>query len=60
MESLWANKIWEEIYLIQHPVQLIPSLNNTISIVAVNHKDKALGVLEVVPPQRPDLLFEII
>jgi hypothetical protein len=44
-------------YLIQHSVELISRLTNTISVVAVNNKDKALSVLEVVPPQRP-YLFE--
>lgn len=36
--------------LIQHSVQLIPGLPNTISIVAIYHKDEPLCVLEVVPP----------
>ena len=44
-----------ELYLIQHPVQFICSLNNTISIIAVNNKSKTLGVLEVMSPQRSDL-----
>jgi len=42
-------------YLIQHPVELIPCLNNTISVIAINDKDKTLCVLKVVPPQWPDL-----
>ena len=42
-------------YLIQHPVELIPCLNNTISVIAINDKDKTLCVLEVVPPQWSDL-----
>lgn len=42
-------------YLIQHPMQLIPGLNNTVSIITVNHKNKALCVLEVMSPQRTDL-----
>lgn len=36
-------------------MQLIPSLNNTIPIITVNHKDQPLGVLEVVPPQWSNL-----
>jgi hypothetical protein len=39
-------------------VKLISGLNNTLSVVAVHHKNKALGVLEVVPPQGPDLYGE--
>lgn len=42
-------------HLIQHAVQLISRLPHSIAIVAVHHKDKALRVLEVVPPQRPNL-----
>jgi hypothetical protein len=42
-------------YLIQHPVELIPGFNNTVPIVAVHNKDETLCVLEVMPPQRPDL-----
>ncbi|KAL4590737.1 hypothetical protein LXL04_003679 [Taraxacum kok-saghyz] len=42
-------------HLIKHPVKLISSLHNTVTIIAINHKDKPLCVLEVVPPQWPDL-----
>lgn len=44
-----------ERYLIQHPMQLIPGLNNSISVIAIHHKYKTLSVLEVVPPQWTDL-----
>ena len=46
------------IYLIQHPVQLIPCLNYSISVIAINDKNKTLSVLEVVPPQWTDLQIE--
>lgn len=36
-------------------MQLIPSLNHTVTIIAVNHKDEPLGILEVVSPQRSNL-----
>lgn len=42
-------------YLIQHPMQFVPCLNNSVSVIAVHHKYKTLGVLKVVPPQRTDL-----
>lgn len=42
-------------HLIQHAVQLIASLADTIAIVAVNHEDETLCVLEIVPPQGTDL-----
>jgi hypothetical protein len=46
------------IYLIQHPMQLIPCLHNSIPVIAINHKYKTLSVLEVVPPQWTDLFNE--
>lgn len=36
-------------------MQLIPGLNNTVSIITVNDKNKALCILEVMSPQRTDL-----
>lgn len=36
---------------IQHPLQLLPGLNNTISVVAINHENDALSILEIVSPQ---------
>jgi hypothetical protein len=47
------------IYLIQHPVELIPSISNTVPIAAVHHKDDTLRVPVVMCPQRPDLFFQI-
>lgn len=45
-------------YLIQHPMQFIPCLNNSVSIIAVHDKYETLCVLEVVPPQGTDLKME--
>jgi len=42
-------------HLVEHAVQLVPGLANTVAIVAVDHEDQPLRVLEVVPPQRTDL-----
>ena len=50
-------KITLACYLIQHPVELIPSLNNTLPVIAVHNKNETLRVLEVVPPQGPDLFW---
>ena len=50
----------ESSYLIQHPVQLIPRFNHTVTIVTVNHKDESLCVLEVVSPQGTDLIPNFI
>ena len=43
--------------LVQHSLQLLTSLNDTIAIVAVNDEDDTLGVLEVMPPERSDLVL---
>jgi hypothetical protein len=46
-----------QLILIQHALQLLPSLNNTIAIVAIDNEDDALGVLEVMSPQGSDLVL---
>ena len=46
-----------QLVLVQHPLQLLTCLDNTISIIAVDDEDDALSVLEVVSPQRPDLIL---
>lgn len=46
-----------ELVLVQHALQLLASLDDTVPIVAVNHEDDTLGVLEVVAPQRTDLVL---
>ena len=35
---------------VQHSLQFLTSLNNTVTIVAINNEDDALSVLEVMPP----------
>jgi hypothetical protein len=46
-----------EFILVQHSLQLLSGFNNTISVIAVNHKDDTLSVLEVMPPQRSDFVL---
>lgn len=46
-----------ELVLVQHALQLLPGLDDTIAVVGVNDEDDALGVLEVMPPERPDLVL---
>jgi hypothetical protein len=46
-----------EFILIQHSVELISSSIDTITIVRVNHEDKALSVLIVVSPEGADLIL---
>ena len=42
-------------YLIQHPMQLISCLNNSIPVIAIHNKYKPLCVLDVMYPQWTDL-----
>mmetsp|Transcript_4866 Transcript_4866/g.14537 ORF Transcript_4866/g.14537 Transcript_4866/m.14537 type:complete len:215 (+) Transcript_4866:85-729(+) len=44
-----------QVVLVQHFVELVLVLVNTISIVGIDHEDQALRVLEVVPPERSNL-----
>ena len=53
-ETNRQEKHWKQ-NLIKHSVQFISSLNNTVSVIAVHHKDETLSVLEVVPPQWTNL-----
>jgi hypothetical protein len=46
-----------KLILVQHTLQFLPCLNNTITIIAVNDEDDTLGVLEVMSPQRSDLVL---
>lgn len=46
-----------QLILVQHALELLPGLNDTVAIVAVDNEDDALGVLEVVSPQRSDLVL---
>lgn len=46
-----------ELILVQHALQLLTGLDNTVAIVAVHHEDDTLGVLEVVAPQGTDLVL---
>lgn len=46
-----------ELIFVQHTLQLLASLDDTIAIVAVDNKDDTLGVLEIMPPQRSDLVL---
>ena len=44
-----------ELILVEHAVEFISSLGDTIAIVAIHHEDQTLGVLEIVAPKRTDL-----
>lgn len=46
-----------ELILVQHALQLLTGLDNTVAIVAIHHEDNTLGVLEVVAPERTDLVL---
>ena len=46
-----------QLVLIQHALQLLTGLNDTIAVIAINDENDALGILEVMPPQRSDLIL---
>ncbi|GMF72811.1 unnamed protein product [Aspergillus oryzae] len=46
-----------EFILVQHALQLFPGLDNTIAIVAIHDEDNTLSVLEVMSPERTDLVL---
>ena len=46
-----------QLILVEHALELLTSLNNTVTIVGVDDEDDTLGVLEVVPPQGADLVL---
>ena len=46
-----------EFVLVEHALKLLTSLDNTVTIVAVNDEDDTLGVLEVMSPERSDLVL---
>lgn len=46
-----------EFVFVQHALQLLPGFDDTVSIVAVDDEDDTLGVLEVMAPQRTDLVL---
>lgn len=46
-----------QLILIQHALEFLSGLNNTLAIVAVDDEDDTLGVLEVMSPQRSDLVL---
>jgi hypothetical protein len=46
-----------QLILIQHALQFLPGLNNTVTIIAINDEDDTLSILEVMSPQRSDLVL---
>lgn len=46
-----------QLILVEHALQLLTSLDDTVAIVAVNDEDDTLGVLEVVSPQGTNLVL---
>lgn len=46
-----------KLVLVEHALELLSCLNNTIAIVGVNDEDDTLSVLEVVSPQRTNLVL---
>lgn len=46
-----------EFILVQHALQLLTGLDDTVTVIAVDNENDTLGVLEVVSPERTDLVL---
>ena len=46
-----------QLILIEHALQFLPCLDNSVAIIAINDEDDTLGVLEVMSPKRSDLVL---
>jgi hypothetical protein len=46
-----------KLVLVQHALQFLTCLDNTVTIVAIDDEDDALGILEIMPPERSDLVL---
>ena len=46
-----------EFIFVQHALEFFAGLDDTISVVRVDNEDDTLGVLEVMPPQRSNLVL---
>lgn len=46
-----------QLILVQHALQLFTCFDDTISVVRIDDEDNALGVLEVMSPERSDLVL---
>jgi len=46
-----------QLVFVEHALKLFASLDHTVTIVAIDNEDDALGVLEVVSPERSDLVL---
>jgi hypothetical protein len=46
-----------ELILVQHTLELLSGLDDTITIIAIDDEDDTLGVLEVMSPERTDLVL---
>jgi hypothetical protein len=46
-----------ELVLVEHALEFLACLDDTVAIVAVDDEDDTLGVLEVMSPERADLVL---
>lgn len=46
-----------EFILVQHSLELLAGLADTLSVVGIDHENDTLGVLEVVAPEGADLVL---
>lgn len=55
--SEYQNSGVSELLLRQHLLQLITSLGDTVTIVTIDNINETLCILEVMPPERADLIL---
>lgn len=46
-----------QLILVQHALEFLAGLNDTVTIVGVDNEDDTLGVLEIMSPERTDLVL---
>jgi len=46
-----------QLVLVQHALELLSGLDDTVAIIAVDDEDNSLGVLEIMSPQRSDFVL---
>ena len=46
-----------QLVFVEHTLQFLTCLDDTISVIRVDHEDDALSILEVMPPQRSNLVL---
>lgn len=46
-----------KLIFVEHSLEFFPSLDNTVTVIAVNNENDTLSVLEIMSPERSDLVL---